>query len=115
VTAGGIGLVSVAASDDQTKLDAAMCLGRYLTSAQVQDDVPGFYLAPGARRSVEVADPINKFTPFVEYTYITPIIEEWPQIRTILHPQIQNAIFGQITPEEAFNQPAEEVNGLLGE
>lgn len=114
VTAGGIGLISVAAMDDQAKLQAAMDLARDLTSGQVQQDVPGFYLAPGARKSVEVADPISKFTPFVEYTYITPIIEEWPQIRTILHPQIQQAIFGQITPEEAFTAPAAEVNGLLG-
>ena len=113
VTAGGIGLVSVAASDDQTKLQAAMDLARYLTSAQVAEDVPGFYLAPGARKSVEVKPPIDKFSPFVEYTYITPIIAEWPQIRTILHPQIQNAIFGQIQPEEAFKAPAEEVNSIL--
>lgn len=120
VTAGGIGLISVAQTDDQTKLQAAMDLGRYLTSAQVNDDVvvdgksQVFYLAPGARKSVQVTSPIDKFTPFVEYTYITPIIEEWPQIRTVIHPQIQNAIFGQITPEEALNGPAEEVNGILG-
>ncbi len=113
VTAGGIGLISVAESDDTAKKAAAMDLARYLTSAQVQQDVPGFYLAPGARKSVEVADPIDKFSPFVEYCYITPITETWPQIRTILHPQIQNAIFGQITPEEALSAPAAEVDGIL--
>jgi len=113
VTAGGIGLISVAESDDAAKKGAAMDLARYLTSAQVQQDVPGFYLAPGARKSVEVADPISKFAPFVEYCYITPIIETWPQIRTILHPQIQNAIFGEITPEEAFSAPAAEIDGIL--
>jgi multiple sugar transport system substrate-binding protein len=113
ITAGGIGLISVAAMEDEERLQAAMDLARYLTSAQVEQDVPGFYLAPGARRSVEVQPPIDKFAPFVEYTYITPITEEWPQIRTILHPQIQNAIFGEITPEEAFNAPADEINGIL--
>ncbi len=113
VTAGGIGLIAVAQADDKAKVQAAMDLSRYLTSGQIQEDVPGFYLAPGARKSVEVADPISKFSPFVEYTYITPIIETWPQIRTILHPQIQNAIFGQISPEEALKAPAEEVNGIL--
>jgi multiple sugar transport system substrate-binding protein len=113
ITAGGIGLISVAAIEDEAKRQAAMDLARYLTSAQVAEDVDGFYLAPGARQSVEVNPPIDKFAPFVENTYITPIIEEWPQIRTILHPQIQNAIFGQITPEEAFNAPAEEINGIL--
>jgi multiple sugar transport system substrate-binding protein len=113
LTAGGIGLISVAAIKDKTKLTAAMDLGRYLTSAQVNKDVPGFYLAPGARRSVQVDDPISKFTPLVEHCYITPIIAQWPQIRTILHPQIQNAVFGKISPEEAFNAPAAEINNLL--
>jgi multiple sugar transport system substrate-binding protein len=113
VTAGGIGLISVAATDDVQKLQASMDLARYLTSAQVEEDVPGFYLAPGARRTVTAKPPIDKFAPFVEYTYITPIIEEWPQIRTIIHPNIQNAILGQITPEEAFTAPAEEINGIL--
>jgi multiple sugar transport system substrate-binding protein len=113
ITAGGIGLISVTAIKDKAKLQAAMDLGRYLTSAQVNVDVPGFYLAPGARRSVQVADPIDKFTPLVENCYITPIIEEWPQIRTILHPSIQNAVFGKITPDAAFNDPAKEINSLL--
>jgi multiple sugar transport system substrate-binding protein len=114
VTAGGIGLISVAATDDQAKLQAAMDLARYLTSAEVGTDVEGFYLAPGARKSVKVADPISKFEPFVESTYITPIIADWPQIRTLIHPQIQNAIFGEISPEEALVQPASEVNSILG-
>ncbi|MCG8348999.1 MAG: sugar ABC transporter substrate-binding protein [Chloroflexales bacterium] len=113
VTAGGIGLISVAASDDPTRLQAGMDLARYLTGPQVAEDVEGFYLAPGARRSISVDDPISKFEPFVEYCYITPIIAEWPQIRTIIHPQIQNAIFGQVSVEEALNGPAEEVNQIL--
>lgn len=113
VTAGGIGLISVAASDDQAKLQAAMDLGRYLTSAEVGTDVQGYYLAPGARKSVKVSDPISKFEPFVANCYITPIIAQWPQIRTIIHPQIQNAIFGKIKADEALKQPADEVNQIL--
>ncbi len=113
VTAGGIGLISVATSDDKAKLQAAMDLGRYLTSAEVGNDVQGFYLAPGARKSVKVIDPISKFEPFVQSCYITPIIVEWPQIRTIIHPQIQNAIFGKIKPDEALKQPADEINQIL--
>lgn len=113
LTTGGIGLISVAESDDQAKLQASMDLARYLTSAQVAEDVEGFYLAPGARKSIKTQEPISKFEPFVPYTYITPIIEEWPQIRTIIHPQIQNAVFGKVTPEEAMNGPAAEVDGIL--
>ncbi len=112
-TAGGIGLISVAAIRDRAKLQAAMDLGRYLTSPQIGDDVQGYYLAPGARKSVKVSDPIDKFSPFVESCYITPIIAEWPQIRTIIHPNIQNAVFGQIPPEQALRNPEAEINGIL--
>src|SRR5690606_29047226 len=72
-TAGGIGLISVAAFEVEAALQAAMGLGRYLTSAEVGMDVEGYYLAPGARRSVKVDAPINKFEPLVESCYITPI------------------------------------------
>ena len=113
VTAGGIGLISVGPIKDKAKLQAAMDLGRYLTSAQVNDDVPGFYLAPGARKSVKVIDPIDKFTPLVSSCYITPIIAEWPQIRTIIHPYLQNAVFGKTTPEQALNDPAKEIDAIL--
>ena len=112
-TAGGIGLISVAALDDRTKLLAAMDLGRYLTSAQVARDVDGYYLAPGARKSVKTQDPINKFDPYVEPCYITPIIADWPQIRTIIHPNIQNAVFGKVTPEQAMAAPEAEINSIL--
>ena len=113
VTAGGIGLISVAAISDRQKLQAGMDLGRYLTSAQVAQDVDGFYLAPGARKSVKTKDPIDKFDPYVDPCYITPIIAEWPQIRTIIHPNIQNAVFGKITPEQALQNPEAEINGIL--
>jgi len=112
-TAGGIGLISVATNKDKAKLQAAMDLGRYLTSAQVGQDVPTFYLAPGARKSVKAPDPINKFEPLVPNCYITPIIADWPQIRTIIHPNIQNAVFGKITAEQAMNNPAREINDIL--
>ncbi len=113
-TAGGIGLISVAQNaKDKAKLTAAMDFGRYLTSAQVGKDVEGYYLAPGARKSVTVSDPIDKFTPLVPDCYITPIIAEWPQIRTIIHPNIQNAVFGKSSAEQAMNAPANEINGIL--
>jgi multiple sugar transport system substrate-binding protein len=113
LTAGGIGLISVTALDNKQKLQASMDLGRYLTSAQVAQDVDGFYLAPGARKSVKTKDPIDKFDPYVEPCYITPIIAEWPQIRTIIHPNIQNAIFGKLTPEQAMQAPEAEINSIL--
>lgn len=114
ITTGGIGLIAVSASiQDQNRLKAAMDLARYLTSKEVGEDVKNYYLAPGARQSVQVNDPINKFTPFVPYTYITPIIPQWPQIRTTLHPQIQKAVLGKLSVADALNGPASEINSLL--
>ncbi|QBD83030.1 sugar ABC transporter substrate-binding protein [Ktedonosporobacter rubrisoli] len=113
VTAGGIGLIAVATIQDQERLKQAMQLADYLTSAQVGKDVSGYYLAPGARQSITVDDPISKFTPFVAYCYIPPLISQWTQIRTILHPQIQQAVLGKISPAQALNGPASEINSLL--
>ena len=112
-TTGGVGLISVAQQDDEARVQAGMELARYLTGTQVAEDVEGYYLAPAARKSVKVLDPISKFEPFIEYTYVTPIIAEWPQIRTIIHPNIQNAVYGEMTAEEAMKAPAEEVNNIL--
>lgn len=114
VTAGGIGLIAVANIDDKDKLKASMDIVRYLTGSQVQKDVTGFYLAPGARKSVTVNDPISLFTPFVPYCYITPIIPQWPQIRTILHSYLQKAVLGKLSASDALNGPANEINGILG-
>ncbi|GCE49646.1 multiple sugar transport system substrate-binding protein [Thermosporothrix hazakensis] len=113
ITAGGIGLISVANLRDENKLKLAMEMARYLTGSQVAKDVDGYYLAPGARKSVVVQDPINMFTPFVEYTYITPMIKQWPQIRKILHDSIQKAVLGKISVKEALDGPASEINSIL--
>jgi multiple sugar transport system substrate-binding protein len=113
VTTGGVGLISVAKQTDAERVKAGMALARFLTSNEVTQDVPRYYLAPGARKSVKVVDPINKFEPMIDYTFVTPIIKEWPQIRTIIHPNLQNAVFGKMTAEEAMKAPAEEVNRIL--
>ncbi|HUS16559.1 MAG TPA: sugar ABC transporter substrate-binding protein [Chloroflexia bacterium] len=113
VTTGGVGLISVAQQSDKTRVAAGMDLARYLTGKQVASDVKGYYLAPAARKSVTVLDPIDKFVPMVDYTILTPIIAQWPEIRTLIHPNIQNAVFGKLTPAEALKKPAAEVNTLL--
>jgi multiple sugar transport system substrate-binding protein len=120
VTIGAVGLIAVVNQTDQARLQAGMDLARYLTSAAVQEDVApgpdtpvGFYLAPGARASVQVAPPLDAFLPVVEYMYVTPILENWSQLTRIVHPALQNVIFGQQTAEEAMNAIAPEINELL--
>jgi len=115
ISAGGVGLIAVTPNKDTAKQKAAMDLARYLTSPQVEKDVPGYYLAPGARKSVTVVSPYNKFTDIAPTAWITPSIPQWTQIRTLIHPNIQNAVFGKMTPEQALSQPADEINKLLAQ
>ena len=112
-TAGSLALLAVAASGDPTRRRAAMDLARYLTGAQVGRDAPGYYPAPGARRSVVVGDPLDKFSPLVASCYVPPALPEWPRVRTILHTTIQDAVFGKVSPEDALRAAEQEVNDLL--
>jgi multiple sugar transport system substrate-binding protein len=120
VTVGAIGLIAVTAIKDKTKLQAAMDLGRYLTSGEVQQDVPpggsavtGFYLAPGARKSVKVVAPLDKFIPMLPDMWVTPIINDWAKLTRLIHPAYQNIIFGKVKPADAMKQMAAEANTLI--
>jgi ABC-type glycerol-3-phosphate transport system substrate-binding protein len=97
-----------------------MDLARYLTSSEVQEDVPpgsnvatGFYLAPGARQSVTVNPPLDKFLPMLPDMWITPLVPDWGQFTRLFHTQYQNIIFGQVQPADAMAEIAEEADGLL--
>ena len=114
VTSGGIGLIAVAQNQDAERVKAAMDLARYLTSTQVGHDVSGYYLAPGARKSVQVKPPINLFSPLVSSIWLPPNISGWPQVRNVLHPNLQKAVLGQISAHDALNAPANDINALLG-
>ncbi len=122
LTVGAIGLIAVAASPDTAKVQAAMDLGRYLTSAEIQEDVPpsegaatGFYLAPAARKSVKVAPPLDKFVPMLDYMWITPLTPAWAKLTRLVHPEYQNVIFGKVDPAEAMKKVAAEANALISE
>lgn len=122
LTVGAIGLIAVAATNDKEKERAAMDLARYLTSAEVQEDVPpsetaatGFYLAPAARRSVKVAPPLDEFVPMLDYMWITPLTPAWPKLTRLFHTEYQNIIFGKADPAEAMARIAPEADALLAQ
>lgn len=122
LTVGAIGLIAVAATTDKVKEQAAMDLARYLTSAEVQEDVPpsetaatGFYLAPAARKSVKVAPPLDQFLPMLDYMWITPLTPAWPKLTRLIHPEYQNIVFGKADPAEAMAKIAPEANALIAE
>jgi multiple sugar transport system substrate-binding protein len=120
LTVGAVGLIAVAKIKDSVKRQAAMDLARYLTSGEVQEDVPpgsnvptGFYLAPGARKSVKVVDPLDKFIPMLPDMWVTPLVPEWAKFTRLFHPEYQNILFGKIKPEEAMKKIAPEAEKLL--
>ncbi len=120
LTVGAVGLIGVAKTSDPVKRQAAMDLGRYLTSSEVQDDVPpgsnvptGFYLAPGARKSVKVNPPLDKFVPMLPDMWITPLIVNWAPFTRLFHPEYQNIIFGKIKPADSMAKIAPEADKLI--
>jgi multiple sugar transport system substrate-binding protein len=121
LSVGAVGLIGVASKiTDKAKKQAAMDLGRYLTSGEVQEDVPpgsnvptGFYLAPGARKSVKVNDPLDKFLPILPDMYVTPLIPEWAKLTRLVHAEYQNVLFGKAKPAEAMKKIEDEANKLI--
>lgn len=120
LTVGAVGLIAVAKQAEEQKRLAAMDLGRYLTSAEVQEDVPpgsnvstGFYLAPGARKSVKIVDPLDKFLPVLPDMWITPLVPEWAKFTRLIHPEYQNIIFGKVKPADAMSKIADEAAKYL--
>ncbi len=121
LTVGAVGLIAVAKQSDDVKKNAAMDLARYLTSGEVQEDVPpgsnvptGFYLAPGARQSVEIVEPLNAFIPVLPDMWITPLVVDWAKFTRLIHPEYQNIIFGTQTPEEGMSKIEAEAKTYLG-
>ena len=112
-TVGGVGLIVVGKHSNKDQEKLAMDFANYLTGKQVATDVNGYYLAPGARKSITVLDPISKFSPVVASTYFMPLIAQWSQIRTLIHSQLQNAVLGKSSAQEALNAPADEINSIL--
>jgi multiple sugar transport system substrate-binding protein len=120
ITVGAVGLIAIAKVKDEVKRKAAMDLARYCTSGEVQEDVPpgsnvttGFYLAPGARKSVKVVAPLDIFNPMLPDMYATPLISEWAKLTRLIHPEYQNILFGKAKPEEAMKRIAAEADKLI--
>jgi len=120
LTVGAVGLIAVAKVKDEVKRKAAMDLAKYLTSSEVQADVPpgsnvatGFYLAPGARKSVKINPPLDQFLGVLPDMWITPLIVDWAPLTRLIHPEFQNVIFGKVKAADAMKKIAPEANKLI--
>ncbi len=117
VTVGGLGTFAVRQQDDADRLAAAMAFGRYLTSPEVAAAVPGYFLAPPARRSIPIAadnPAMQKFGEMVAYTQLMPQTPVWGQVSSAVNAQIQGAVTGSVPPQEALDLAGQEIEPLLG-
>ena len=107
ITTGALGCFAVVDSGDPARIAAAHGLARYLTSPEVARDVPGWYLAPPARASIEsfydepAYRPLTTILPTARYL-IPPVSVGF--MNGTLIPRLQAAILGQVTPERAVNE-----------
>ena len=117
VTVGGMGTYAVPAKSDEARVAAAHGLARYLTG-EVINDVPGWFLAPSTRQSIDVAannplmQPFQDMLPFVQFMPLTP---GWPEIDAYIHPEIQLAVAGQKSAQQALDDAGAQITPLLGE
>jgi ABC-type glycerol-3-phosphate transport system substrate-binding protein len=112
-----MGTYAVPKKSDPARLAAAHALGRYLTSAEVASDVPGWYLAPATRKSVKVSDTTPEMAPFeamLPNVQFMPLIEKWSQLDAAIHPEIQLALSGQKSAKQALDDAGAKITPLLG-
>ena len=118
VTVGGMGTYAVPMKDDPERMAAAHALARYLTSADVAEDVPGWDLAPGTRQSITVSEATPEMAAFEEmlpFVRFMPLIEDWAQVDSAIHPEIQLAVSGQKSAQQALDDAGTQITPLLGE
>ncbi len=109
VTNGAFGLFAVVKIDDQDKLKAAHELAKYLTGSQVAQDVTGWQLAPGLRRSnTGYATNANRevIAKLVEYGVYEAPVATSAEIGSRYGAALQAIILGVQTPKEAMDEIA---------
>lgn len=106
ITTGALGCFAVVDQpEDPERTAAAHAFAKYLTSAEIADDVPGWYLAPPVRASVGsfAEDPTYAGLMSVvrSSVYMTP--PGGPGfVGTTLIPKFQAALIGAVRPAEAI-------------
>ena len=104
LTTGALGCFAVVDSGDEARIAAGHALARYLTSAEVAEAVPGWYLAPPARTSVTSFYDDPAYAPLREILptarYMTPPLGGGFMETTVV-PEFQAAVLGERTAAEA--------------
>ncbi|MDD2978439.1 MAG: extracellular solute-binding protein [Hespellia sp.] len=107
---------STAISANTKNPDAAWLLAEFLASPEISVEYSTTF---SARKSMEtnekyVSDPLLKnLAEAVKYGEPLPVIPQISQIRQIMYEQIQLALSGEITAEEAMKTSTEQINEIL--
>ena len=81
------------------------------TRTQVWDDVIAEFKAEGNDFMVEVFDIWS--VSMAEHAFTPPLIAEWGEVSNILWPNLQSAILGDKSVEDALNESAEEIREVM--
>jgi multiple sugar transport system substrate-binding protein len=109
VTNGAFGLFAVVDVEDQAVLEASHKLANYLTSAQVAEDVEGWQLAPGLRRSNNAyATTPNRQTivDLVEFGVYEAPVGVSGEVQNLHGAALQSVILGVSDPQTAMDELA---------
>jgi len=105
ITTGALGCFAVVDSGDPARTQAAHALCRFLTSAEIARAVPGWYLAPPARGSIQsfYDQPATRPLAAILKTarYLTPPVSGGFMDGTLI-PNLQAALLGELAPEQAI-------------
>lgn len=108
ITTGALGCFAVVAhSDEPAREAAAHALARYLTSAEIADDVEGWYLATPVRQSVKSFSEDPAYAGLMEIAR-TAVYMNAPGgagfVEDTLIPELQAALMGEREPDEALDR-----------
>ncbi|MEM9230647.1 MAG: extracellular solute-binding protein [Pseudomonadota bacterium] len=81
------------------------------TRTDVWTDVKAEFEAEGNAFMVEVFDIWS--VSMAEHAFTPPLIAEWGEVSSILWPALQSAILGDVSPEDALNDAADEVREVM--
>ena len=109
VTTGGFGLFAAVQVDDPNVLAASHAFARYLTSAEVAQDVPGYQLAPSLRRSNTIYatdEPRSVISRLVTYGIYEPPVEISDDVSEQFALALQSILLGEKTAQQAMDEIA---------
>lgn len=107
ITTGALGCIAVVDCGNPERVAAAHALARFLTSAEIADAVPGWYLAPPARRSVRSFYDNPAYAPLADILptarYLTPPVSAGFMETTFIPHALNAVLDASSDPRQALD------------